>query len=223
MHLVAIDDDEALLWSGGAFRDWQQEHIDRADAARQSLSVEDYQRDLTRLLDRHYLRADTPQGGSGFGRSAEEWRDRREHVAHAIDHDGTFLDVGCANGFLAESVVGWCAERGVHVEAFGVDISPALVERARQRLPQWDDRFWVGDALTWTPPRRFDVVHALLDFVTREHRRRMIDNLLTWVEPGGRLVISHYGALERARDVVTDLGYEIDGEVGHGVWLRKAE
>jgi hypothetical protein len=43
-----------------------------------------------------------------------------------------------------ESVAAWCAERGLAIEPYGVDISPALAELARRRLPQWADRIWVG-------------------------------------------------------------------------------
>ena len=34
-----------------------------------------------------------------------------------------------------ESVAAWCAERGLAIEPHGVDISPALAELARRRLP----------------------------------------------------------------------------------------
>jgi hypothetical protein len=30
------------------------------------------------------------------------------------------------------------------VEPYGVDISPALAELARRRLPRWADRIWTG-------------------------------------------------------------------------------
>lgn len=64
----------------------------------------------------------------------------RRHITEGIADDGTFLDVGCANGLLMESVAAWCAERGLDVEPYGVDISPALAELARRRLPQWVGR-----------------------------------------------------------------------------------
>ena len=37
-------------------------------------------------------------------------------------------------------------------EPHGVDISPALAELARRRLPQWEGRIWTGDAVDWSPP-----------------------------------------------------------------------
>ena len=66
-----------------------------------------------------------------------------------------------------ESVAAWCAERGLAIEPYGVDISPALAELARRRLPQWADRIWVGNAVNWRPPgaMRFDYVLRMV--VTR--------------------------------------------------------
>ncbi len=179
---------------------------------------------MRRIIDPLYLNADTPQGGSGYSGTIDDWTANHLHIVEAIDHDGTFLDVGCANGFLMECMVDWCAARGISVEPYGVDISPALVARARQRLPQWSDRIWVGDAAIWTPPQTFDTVHGLL-FDTVETRglgrRALVDHLLTFVSPGGRLVLSRYSPTLTAREIVEQLGYAIGGGAGLGVWLRK--
>jgi 2-polyprenyl-3-methyl-5-hydroxy-6-metoxy-1,4-benzoquinol methylase len=143
--------------------------------------------DNQRTLEPAYLRGTTPHEGSGFGGDAGEWRQARWHITEAIAGDGTFLDVGCANGLLMESVATWCAERGLAVEPYGVDISPALAELARRRLPQWADRIWAGNAADWRPPRdlRFDYVHILLDCVPRACRADLIrHHLAHTVRPG---------------------------------------
>jgi hypothetical protein len=103
-------------------------------------------------MEASYLREPTPQGGSGFGGTAAQWRSSRCQICQAIDRDGTFLDAGCANGHLMESIAAWCAERGFHVKPYGFDLSAALVAEARRRLPQWADRIWVGNALDWVAP-----------------------------------------------------------------------
>lgn len=197
--------------------------VHMADDARQALTHEERVVDMLRILDRSYLDADTPQGGSGYSGSIEQWDANHQHIAEAIEHDGTFLDVGCANGFLMECVVEWCTARGIAVEPYGVDISPAIAARARERLPLWTNRIWVGDALTWTPPRTFDVVHALLDTVMPVQRPTLLDHLLTFVTPGGRLVLSQYAPTLTARQIVEPLGHVIEGGSGLGVWLRKPE
>src|SRR5205823_5635979 len=103
---------------------------------------------------------------------------------------------GCANGLLMESVVTWAAERDLHIEPYGVDISEGLVSLARRRLPQWADRIRSGNALAWVAPdgRRFDFVHTLLDLVPVARRHDMLAHELeAMVAPGGRLLVSHYG------------------------------
>jgi 2-polyprenyl-3-methyl-5-hydroxy-6-metoxy-1,4-benzoquinol methylase len=109
--------------------------VEAADLARRSLDEEGFYRDGLRLLEASYLRESTPRGGSGFGGTAAEWRARRSQICEAIDRDGSFLDVGCANGHLMETMVTWCAERGIRLEPHGIDLSARLVAEARRRLP----------------------------------------------------------------------------------------
>lgn len=142
------------------------------------------------LLRPAYLAARTPWEQSGKSGSAADWVASRRIVADAIDRDGTFLDCGCANGYLMECVQRWAAVNGVHVEPYGVDIVPEFVDLARSRLPGWADRFWVANVLTWAPPRRFDVVRVGLDYVPRRRRRDLVAHLLAdVVTRGGRLIV----------------------------------
>ena len=193
--------------------------VERADDARVNLTDAQYHEDMQRLLDAAYLSADTPEGGSGFGGTADDWRLARSVLCDAIDRDGSFLDVGCANGHLMETIVEWCAERGVKIEPYGVDISERLAARARERLPQWADRIWVGNALTWTPPAgmRFDVVHTLLEVVPDARHGELVAHLLdVAVAPGGRLLLSWYNPSDdpehTAAARIRALGYEVGGK-----------
>ena len=141
--------------------------VRRADAARVGLTDDEYWTDSQRVLDAAYLAAVTPEGGSGFGGSAQDWHDERSVLLDAVDRDGSFLDVGCANGLLMESLARWSDARGVRLEPYGLDISEPLAALARRRLPQWADRIWTGNALEWVPPngQQFDYVHTLLETV----------------------------------------------------------
>jgi hypothetical protein len=190
-----------------------------------SLSEQDFYADNRRTLERGYLRGTTPQQGSGFSGGPGEWRQARWHITEAIDADGTFLDVGCANGLLMESTAAWCAERGLDVEPYGVEISPKLAELARRRLPQWADRIWVGNAAGWQPPddRRFDYVHILLDCAPRARRADLIrHHLAHTVRPGaGRLLVSDYAAdpatgHPAAPETVRSLGFRVAGQTSGG-------
>jgi 2-polyprenyl-3-methyl-5-hydroxy-6-metoxy-1,4-benzoquinol methylase len=192
--------------------------VEAADWARRALDDAAFYRDSQLLLETSYLCDGTPRGGSGFGGTAAQWRAQRGRLGQAIDRDGTFLDVGCANGHLLESMAAWCAERGVRLEPFGVDLSPGLVAEARRRLPQWADRIWVGNAVDWTAPggRRFDVVHTLLDLVPAARMGQMVRHQLEHlVASGGRLLVSSYVPVEdrsrHADRILRRLGFRVDG------------
>ena len=104
---------------------------------------ESYYEDVHILLEESYLAATTVFRGSGFGGDMTRWRLARGLIAEAIHKDGTFLDIGCANGLLMESIVRWAAEKGYQLEPYGMDISARLAEVAQRRLPQWADRIFV--------------------------------------------------------------------------------
>lgn len=162
-----------------------------------------------------YLASDDPRVQSGKSGDEKAWRWARELVLDALEADGSILDVGCANGYLMESLHRWAAERGRVVEPYGLEISARMAALARRRLPHWDDRIFVGNAIDWTPPRRFDVVHTGLDYVLPHRRRKLVRRLLDRaVAPGGALVLRP----ERAdadsptpADELRALGFEVSG------------
>lgn len=158
-------------------------------------------RDSVRLLEEHYLRATTAQGQSGKGGDEADWELSRRLVLRPVHHDGTFLDLGCANGLLMESVARWGAEVGRRIEPYGLDASARLVALARRRLPHLWDRFYVGDVLAWTPPGRFDFVHTMVDLVPPRRRPEWLARVLReYVAPGGRLIVrDSEGISERLR------------------------
>ena len=191
-------------------RGWRATAADNAAYARGELDDEGWHRAMAERIVPMYLAAPTANGGSGHTGTADDWEWSRGVVAEAIDGGGTFLDVGCANGLLMESVARW---RGV--EPYGLDISPELAARARARLPQWADRIFVGNALGWQPPRRFDVVRTGLEYVPPPRRPELVAWLLAHVVArGGRVVIGKYNEEVAARAIEADLvgwGFAIAG------------
>ncbi len=151
--------------------------------------------DQLSLLEAAYLRGANPRQQSGFGRDERDWERFRRVVVAPMEKDGTFLDIGCANGLLMESVAIWAREDGRQIEPYGLDISEKLAELARQRLPEWRDRIFVGNSLVWEPPARFDYVRTELVYVPAARRRTYTERLLDrCVAPGGRLIICAYGS-----------------------------
>ena len=142
------------------------------------------------LVEPTYLAAATPQGQSGYSGDEAEWEQARRLVLDAMDTGGAFLDVGCANGLLMESVHEWGRSDGHAIEPYGVEISDALADLARTRCPQWADRIWTANALGWRPPRRFDYVRTGLEYAPEPQRPDLVRHLLEHVvAPGGRLVL----------------------------------
>jgi SAM-dependent methyltransferase len=149
-----------------------------------------------------YLASDDPRAQSGKSGDEVDWRWSRELVLDACPREAAVLDAGCANGYLMESLERWGRERGMAIEPFGLDISERLVALARNRLPHWADRIAIGNVMTWTPPRRFDVVHAGLDSVPRPRRRELVERILgLFLAPGGKLVLR----AERSSDPADEL------------------
>lgn len=203
--------DEALA-HGGVVAEAVRSFLDDTDEA--------YYADTMAILDAAYLAAPTPEGGSGHSGDARRWRISRGIHAEAIDRDGTFLDTGCANGLLMETMAVWARERGFTLEPYGLDISPRMAEEARRRLPPWAGRIWVGNAIDWDPPFRFDFVAVRLEYVREPRRRELVERLLRdVVAPGGRLIVTSYGnstdpvvARMSVGDVLRSWGYDVKGE-----------
>lgn len=153
----------------------------------------DWYRDSCARLTVAYLSAENPRAQSGHSGDQEHWTQARSLIADAVDHNGAFLDVGCANGFLLECLAAWVTAKGHCIEPYGLDFSAELIALARQRLPQWQDRLFIGNAINWDPPRRYDFVRTHLEYVPQKRQvcliRRLLDHV---VIPGGRLIIGTF-------------------------------
>jgi len=164
--------------------------------------------EMARLIVPAYLAAQTPWQGSGKGGTAEDWEYARSHIAHAIDRDGSFLDVGCANGYLLECLPRWTTYR---VNRCGLDLAPELIDLARRRVPELSDRLWVGNALHWEPPHRFTYVRTGLEYVPRHRRRELVARLLGLCD---RLIIGTFNEEAYARpteELLRSWGHAISG------------
>ncbi|MCY3895610.1 MAG: class I SAM-dependent methyltransferase [Chloroflexi bacterium] len=171
------------------------------------------------LTIRDYYLADpsNPYRQSGKTGGAEHWETTRCCIAEAVNADGDYLDLGCANGLLLESLVGWCAGRGYTITPHGVDFVPELINLAKQRLPAYAANFHVANTFFWQPPRRYRFVQLLLDAVPPVDERVYVARVLNeMVATPGRLIVSVYGlgtsaTPEVAVETVEGLGFEVAG------------
>jgi hypothetical protein len=105
-----------------------------------------------------------------------------------------------------ESMARWAG-----VEPHGLEISAELADLARRRVPQWTDRIWVGNAISWPPPSGFDVVRTTLDFVPKPRREQLVEHLLSYA---GRLVVGVFNEEREARALQSEVaswGFAIAG------------
>lgn len=184
------------------------------DAALESGAIDEgeWYRRISATITPAYLAASTPWQQSGKSGDAAAFERARSLLVDAM-LPGTFLDVGCASGYLMERMVAWCEAAGIACEPYGLDIAPELVELARARLPHWHDRIVIGNAIDWQPPRRFDVVRTGLEYVPARRRRDLVARLLD-VVVGKRLIIGTFAEDPAGRAMERELtawGFTIAG------------
>ena len=171
-----------------------------------------------RILESVYLRHRDPIKQSGFSGGPDRWRIERSPLLDAIDGDGEFLDLGCANGHLLETVMAWANERGIALTPYGVDLNPRLLQKAMRRFRHQPDHFWVANAWAWLPPKRFRWVYAIWDLVPIEYLPQLAMHLLeTTVANSGALIFGAYGSRSDDRpsvaisDVLREGGLPVSG------------
>lgn len=102
---------------------------------------------------------------------------------------GRVLDVGCGAG----RILGYLLSLGA--DAVAIDISPAMVERCRQRFPGGDVRVADLETLPSSVDGPFDVVlmsDNVLDVLDDSRRRAVLGELAGLLAPGGLVVFSSH-------------------------------
>lgn len=148
---------------------------------------------LKKELEDAYLQHDEPWKQSGFSGPEERWVAYRKPIADCINTSGSFLDIGCANGYLLECILKWTAVRGINIIPYGLDLSEKLVELAKKRLPKFQDNIFSGNGWTWQNPVRFDYVSTMVVYVPDELQKQYIERVMDkYLKDGGKLLIADY-------------------------------
>ncbi len=188
----------------------QQKALDKG-----TISEADWFDNHNRYFTKAYLAATNPRAQSGHSGDEQRWRYAREIVLEAVHKSGTFLDIGCANGHLVESLAQWLKDSGRSIEFHGLDISKELVALAKKRLPHWQDRFFVGNALYWTPASKYDFIRTGLEYVPVGRQRDYVKHLFKhFVAEEGRLVVGTYNEERHSHETADKLrqwGYSLVG------------
>jgi SAM-dependent methyltransferase len=154
--------------------------------------LQDWFAGVKQTLETAYIASPTAWQQSGKSGTFEDWTRLRIANIAPVERSGTYLDIGCANGYLLECLVAWAKLKGLKITPHGLDYSAKLVDLARQRLQSSGNIYW-GNAWDWTPLQSFDYVRTELDYVPYNYRQPFVERLLAeFVAPGGRLIISQY-------------------------------
>jgi len=161
------------------------------------------------IRDGYLAEPGSPYRMSGRSKGKERWEETRRCVCEAIDRDGDFLDVGCANGLLLETLREWSPHE---ITPHGVDFVAELIDHARARHSGFAANFHRANAWDWDPSRRYTFVRTSIECVPEADWPELIRRQAAWAEP---LIVCHYrNANEPAVDVtslVESCGYEIAG------------
>lgn len=156
--------------------------------------------------------SDTAPSTDGPCYQSAEWYDRiyagigKDYRAEAVVIDGlararcpgarTLLDVGCGTGLHLEQLA------AQYDEAWGIDLEPTFVQRARGRCP--GGRVAVGDMRSFDLGRTFDVVTCLFSAIghvgDEAGLQAAIAAMARHVAPGGVLLVEPWRATSDGRD-----------------------
>ena len=129
---------------------------------------------------------------------------------YGITKSAGILEIGCGEGRDA----GYLLERGYDVLA--TDVSPAAIDYAGNRFPQFADRFQVLDCLSEKLPEKFDfiyavaVIHMLVPDGDRAGFYRFIRDHLA---PGGEALICTMGNGEWERQSDISIAFEVQERI----------
>jgi 2-polyprenyl-3-methyl-5-hydroxy-6-metoxy-1,4-benzoquinol methylase len=145
---------------------------------------------LKKDISETYIKYNEPWKQAGFLLGQKEWEICRRPLAECIDKAGTFLDIGCSNGYLLENILKWTSHS---ITPFGIDLSQKLIELAKARLPQYSSNFFVGSATDWTSPITFDYIRIELESVLSDSQEQFLHKLLnSYLAPDGKLLLTEY-------------------------------
>lgn len=130
--------------------------------------------------------------------------------ALALDGPLRIADVGCGGGATSRAIARRAAPGSL---VHGFDVSPGLVETARQRASQGNVElaFSVADMSTAAPPgERFDRLTSRFGVMFFDDPSAAFRNLASWLAPGGRFAFAVWGPaadnpMSVVRNVVADI------------------
>ena len=135
-----------------------------------------------------------------FNRWAEIDKDRGMEEGHAnavnemldyalkerdeINHDFTFLDLGCGNGWVVRKVI----ENPLCINASGIDGAPQMIANARKR--GGSEEYILANIYEYEPTQRYDLIHSMEVLYYLDDPASTLNKIANyWLNKGGRLIV----------------------------------
>lgn len=106
-----------------------------------------------------------------------------------VPRDGLVVELGCGPATVTPTLLAALGDSG---RVIGVDLAPAMIERARRRAREegWARvHFECADARHWSPPEPAAAVVFCLSLTTMPDCRGCLEHALAMLAPGGQLLI----------------------------------
>jgi len=158
----------------------------------------------------------------------EMWRIAREVILEAVDKDGSFLDIGCANGLLLKDLCAWVKEtKGIELVPYGIDIDKDLIKECKEKNSKFKNNFFVVNMENFIPKKKFTFIHSNFSVT-----QKFLAKYLKMLEPDGRLILTLYDdklnkyskTYDFCRNIGPKLGFRLLGEarvdkITYVLWL----
>ena len=95
-------------------------------------------------------------------------------------------DIGCGTGHQVADL------KSRNLDVIGIDISPSMIEKAKENNPQYAKSFKIGDGLDGTLFRDDSLTHILCLYFTiyyMKNKMQFFYNCMNWLMPGGFLIV----------------------------------
>ncbi len=133
-----------------------------------------------------------------FGRVSTEGRKHAAEVINSSLDRGRVLEVGVGTGLAL-------ADYGRHLEVIGIDLSPEMLDKARERVAS-EELHHVGGLYEMDagdlkfPDNSFDIVTAMFVMTVVPEPERVMRELARVTKPGGEvLIVNHFSQTEGVR------------------------
>jgi len=152
-----------------------------------------------------------------YSRDAE-FRKPLKLIEENVDSGSKILYVGCGTGLMLEKLE-------EEYEVIGVDISPKMVEKARERCSSE-----ISDVRELGLGREFDAIISFgqgLNYLIKQDLREVLESVKELLKPGGFLIFDSFseaysGHIDTRKYEIRSFGVELDEEVkeSEGEWFE---